>query len=69
MEEEHLKNLEQVFERLLERGLWLKKQKCQLMQPSVAYLRYVVDAEGIHSMPDKVDAIMKALRPRNVKQL
>ena len=66
---EHLENLEQVFECLLEHGLQLKKEKCQLIQPSVAYLGYVVDAERLNLMPEKVDAIMKALRSWNVKEL
>ena len=33
------------------------------------YLGYVVDAEGLRPMPDKVEAITKAMRPQNVKEL
>lgn len=46
--EEHLKNLKQVFARLLEYGLRLKKDKCSLLQPPVAYLGYIIDAGGLH---------------------
>ena len=52
----------------MEHGLRLKK-KCQLLKPSVDYLGYVVDAEGLRPMPEKVEAITKALRPENVKEL
>ena len=68
-DQEHLRNLEQVFKRLLEHDLRLKKKKCQLLQPSVDYLGYIVDAEGLRPLPDKVEAITKALRPQSVKEL
>ena len=47
-DEEHLENLTRVFQRLLEYGLRLKKSKCLVRCPSVEYLRYVVDASGLH---------------------
>ena len=59
-DDEHLQNPEKVLERLLEHGVRLKKKKCQLMKPSVDYLGYVVDADGLHPMPEKVEAITKA---------
>ena len=46
--EEHLWNLE-VLKRLDENGFLSKRIKCGLMQPSVDYLGYLVDAEGIHA--------------------
>ena len=67
-EEEHLKNLEGVFARLLQYGLRLK-EKCQFMRPSAAYLGCVIDADGLHPMPEKVEAIAQAPRPTNVKEL
>ena len=70
-DEEHLHNLNKVLERLMEHGLQLKKTKCQLLKSSVDYLgyAYVVDAEGLRPMREKVEAITKALRPENVKEL
>ena len=47
-DEEHLANLERVLTRLSQFGLRLKKSKCVLMQSSVEYLGYKVDAEGLH---------------------
>ena len=67
--EEHLQNLKQVLERLEEHGLRLKKSKCTFMQKSVEYLGFLIDAEGIHASPFKIDAILRAQQPKDVKQL
>ena len=50
-------------------GLQLKKPKCALMQDSVRYLGHKIDAQGVHTTPDKVAAIQKAPTPQNLKQL
>ena len=39
------------------------------MQTSVKYLGHVMDAHGLHPMPDKVQAIQNAPQPENVSQL
>ena len=68
-DEEHLTILQKVFERLHQWGLRLKESKCSFMKNSVNYLGYIVDAEGIHTAPDKIDAIRNAPRPENLHQL
>ena len=68
-DEEHLDNLEKVLARLQQYGLRLKKEKCFLLQPSVKYLGYIIDAEGLHATPEKVNAIVSAPEPRNVQEL
>ena len=68
-ESEHLASLETVLERLSKAGLRAKKHKCQFMLPSVTYLGHVIDAQGLHSLPDKVQAIQQAPTPRNVTEL
>ena len=68
-DEEHLTTLQKVFERLHQWGLRLKESKCSFMKNSVNYLGYIVDAEGIHTAPDKIDAIRNAPRPENLHQL
>ena len=65
----HFKVLRQVLERLREFGLRLKRSKCKLMQPSVEYLGYRIDSQGLHTMADKVAAIQEAPRSQNVKEL
>ena len=48
-EEEHLKNLEQVLQRLQSYGFRLKLTKCRFMRDSVEYLGLVVNDQGLHA--------------------
>ena len=66
---EHLWNLAAVLQKLREHGLWIKKEKCEFLQPIVEYLGHNIDAEGLHALKSKVEAITKAPIPRNVQEL
>eukprot|EP00731_Ephydatia_muelleri_P020882 Em0013g609a len=66
---EHLRNLEQVFNRLKEHGIRLRKDKCVFLSHSVDFLGHRIDAEGIHPLPRKVEAMVKAPAPRNITEL
>ena len=68
-EEEHLSVLEKVLERLENAGLRLKKHKCVFIAQSVTFLGYRNDAQGLHPLESKVQAIQKAPLPRNVTEL
>ena len=68
-DEEHLNILQKVFDRLHQWGLRLKESKCSFMKSSVKYLGYIIDAEGLHTAPDKIDAITNAPKPKNLHQL
>ena len=68
-ESDHLKSLAAVLECLSKVGLRVKKPKCKFMAPSVAYLGHVIDAKGLHPLPDKVQAIRQAPTPKNVTEL
>lgn len=65
----HKKNLRAVIERLASMGLTVKISKCQFLQKSVSYLGFIIDRNGLHPDPSKVEAIVKAPTPRNVTQL
>jgi hypothetical protein len=67
--EDHLNNLHRVLATLQEAGIKLHPSKCSFMQPSVEYLGHRIDAEGLHPMQSKVDAIEKAPEPSNVEEL
>ena len=67
-EQNHLKNLELVLQRLELAGLTLKKSKCVTAE-SVEYLGHVIDKNGLHPSPSKVQAIKQALPPTNVTEL
>ena len=67
--EEHLKALEQVLERLQKFGLRIRKDKCTFLAPSVIYLGHKIDSEGIHPVEDKINAFVDVPRPHNVQEL
>ena len=68
-DQEHLNNLNEVLTRLESTGLRLKLSKCQFMQPTVEYLGYRIDAQGLHTIEKKVEAIRNAPAPENQQQL
>ena len=47
MPAQHVEHLEEVLKHL-------KSQNCRFLQPSVTFLRYHIDAEGIHPLDDKL---------------
>lgn len=65
----HLRNLAKVFQSLEEHGIRMKKAKCTSMKAEVEYLGHRVDVEGLHTTPDKLAAISKALALKNVQEL
>ena len=67
--QEHLEHLEQVFKRLKDAGIRLKGEKCKYLLPSVDYLGHTISQEGLHTSDEKVEAILRALAPKNVAEL
>lgn len=51
----------------LEFGLHVERGKCDFFKDSLEYLGHIIDAEGLHKSPEKVNAI--APTPSNVTQL
>lgn len=68
-DEEHLANIEQVLDRLRRYNIRAKKAKCSFLSPSIEYLGHRVDANGLHTTSSKVEAVSRALQPRNVLEL
>ena len=68
-DEQHLERLEEVLKRLKEYGLRVKRNKCDFFQRQVEYLGHQVDADGLHTLPSKVDAIVQAPAPESEQQL
>ena len=64
-----MKSLAEVLARLENAGLRLKLGKCKFMPPSVEYLGYRVDADGLHAIDKKVEPIRNAPAPTNQQQL
>lgn len=67
--EEHEIRLMKVLNRLKDYGLKLSSDKWHFFKTSVKYLGHVVDAQGVHTDPDKVSALKDWPRPSNRKEL
>ena len=67
--EEHLKNLEKVIEKLAEAGLTVKKEKCEFFKDEINYLGHKISKEGLKKSDDKVKAILNAPRPTNITEV
>ena len=68
-DERHLSNMESALERMSDMGIKLKKEKCVFMKPTVEYFTFVVDRDGIHQSPCKVQAIREVQVPENPTEL
>ena len=68
-EEEHLRTLEEVLDRLEKAGARLKREKCRFMLPMVEYLGHRISADGLQPTDTKIKALKQAPIPRNVTQL
>ena len=68
-EEEHMCHLELVLSRLQKHGICLKREKCHFFQSSVEYLGHLINAQGVHTSEQKVQAILDAPAPCNIHAL
>jgi hypothetical protein len=66
---EHLIHLREVFERLRNTGLKLKRKKCYFFKNELAFLGHIVSANGINPDPDKISAIENHPVPTNLREL
>lgn len=67
--EQHLKDLNEVLDRLKSAGLSLKLRKCQFCLSELTFLGYRVTPSGIHLDADKVRAVTDFVVPTTVKQV
>ena len=66
--EEHLRNLQRLLERLQEKGLRCRLEKCKFAQPNVEYLGHVLSRAGIQK-GSKVNAVLAMPAPQDVTSL
>ena len=64
-EEEFLRTLEEVLQRLSNAGVVLKASKCTFGAEAVEYLGYVVDARGIRLTDKRIHAVSEYPVPKN----
>ncbi|XP_064469988.1 uncharacterized protein K02A2.6-like [Ornithodoros turicata] len=68
-EQEHIRNLERVLQRLMERGVRIKRGKCEFLKTELQYLGHVINAEGVKPSKEKVEAVLRAPAPTDKQQL
>ena len=64
-DEKPLKRLDDVLAQLEKAKLHTEKSKCHFMVLSELFLGHRVDSDGLHSLSDKVEAVLKAPAPQN----
>ena len=67
--EEHLANLECIFNLLKEADLKLGLSKCKFMCESVQYLGHVISAKGITPDPEKIEQLKNYKRPTTIVEI
>lgn len=67
--ENHIKDLDSVFQRLERFKLRVNIRKCRFCCQDVKYLGHILSAEGISVDPEQTVAIRERKEPKNVKQL
>lgn len=68
-EEEHIKHVAAVLEKLAENNLYVNFKKCGVGQKSVSYLGHVISSEWVKVDLEKVKSMMDWPRPRNLREL
>ena len=66
---EMTKNLDMVLERFAQAGLKLKSQKCQLFKKEVDFLGHVINEQGVHTNPQKIECVKNWPLPKNTREL
>lgn len=64
-----IKNLDIVFERFSQTGLKLKPKKCQLFRKEVEFLGHIINENGVHTDPRKIQCIKEWPLPKNIKEV
>ncbi|KAG6449370.1 hypothetical protein O3G_MSEX006038 [Manduca sexta] len=67
--EQHLRDLQKVFDRLRHFGLCANREKCFFARQEVSYLGHIITPQGIRPDLSKIDAIQQRSPPNNIKQL
>ncbi|KAI2648258.1 Transposon Tf2-9 polyprotein [Labeo rohita] len=68
-EAEHRHHVAEVLQRLREHQLYLKAEKCSFHQPSVQFLGYIIDHQGVRMDEGKVNAVVSWSEPKTIKEL
>ena len=68
-EEEHERHVRLVLEKLRQRGLYAKLEKCLFHQASVEFLGYIISGDGIHMDRKKIQTILEWRTPASIRDV
>ena len=68
-EEEHMRHLHKLFQRLMQYGEVIKHRKCKFGATSLSFLGHIIDKDGIRPLPEKVKSIMDYAAPTSLRTL
>ena len=69
IDNEHLQNLEKVFQILHKNGVKLRKSKCVFFSKEVTYLGFRINEHGVFPVKEKIKDLLNAKSPKDVTQL
>ena len=61
--------MQKVFEILENMGVTVNKEKCRFFEEEVEYDGFMIDRNGVRTNPKKVQAVLDAPAPKNIKEL
>lgn len=67
--DEHIKRLKNVFQKIKDAGLKLKRDKCQFMKEETKFLGHIINKDGIKTEESKIQSIKDYERPKCIKKL
>lgn len=67
--EQHLEDLQEVFDKIRKAGLKLKLEKCNFCMPEVKFLGHVVGRDGIKTSEKLIEKIKNYPKPKNITEL
>ncbi|GKF80901.1 putative reverse transcriptase domain-containing protein [Tanacetum coccineum] len=67
--QEHEEHLKIILELLKKEELYVKFSKCEFWIPKVQFLGHVIDNEGIHVDPAKIESIKDWTSPKSPKEI
>ena len=69
IEEEHLQHLEEIFTRLHNFRLKMKREKCSFFKKHIQYLGHLVLERGFEPLPEKLESIRNMPAPQTAKEV
>lgn len=67
--DEHIATLNLIRERLSLAGFRINLDKCEFCRPSLSFLGFIIDQQGLRTDPDKVSAIVNFRTPTNTTEI